>query len=87
MSRILFAWELGGGYGHLGPFRPIAEALLAQGHELTLAVRDVERAHAVFGSLADAARAFALKHREPSVDTIIERAADRIETLARGNPG
>jgi hypothetical protein len=52
VSRILFAWELGGGFGHLGPFRPIAEALLARGHELTLVVRDVERAHAVFGSLA-----------------------------------
>lgn len=48
MSRILFAWELGGGLGHLGPFRPIAERLAARGHEITIAARDVERAHSVF---------------------------------------
>jgi hypothetical protein len=52
VSRILFAWELGGGFGHLGPFRPVAEALLARGHELTLAVREVERANIVFSSMA-----------------------------------
>lgn len=52
MSRILFAWELGGGLGHLGPFRPIAAALLARGHELTVAAQDVQRANAVFGSMA-----------------------------------
>ena len=51
MSRILFAWELGGGFGHLGPFLAIARALLARGHRLTVAARDVERAHIVFGAL------------------------------------
>ena len=51
MSRILFAWELGGGYGHLGPFRDIAQALMARGHEITVAARDVERAQVVFGRL------------------------------------
>jgi len=51
VSRILFAWELGGGFGHLGPFRPIAEALLARGHELTVAARDVQSAATVFGAL------------------------------------
>ncbi|HKU69442.1 MAG TPA: hypothetical protein VJQ51_01265 [Burkholderiales bacterium] len=51
MSRILFAWELGGGYGHLGPFRPIADALLARGHELTIAAREVQSATAIFGAL------------------------------------
>jgi UDP:flavonoid glycosyltransferase YjiC (YdhE family) len=52
MSRILFAWELGGGYGHLGPFRPIAQALMARGHQVTVAARDVEPANIVFGSTA-----------------------------------
>ena len=51
MSRILFAWELGAGFGHLGPFRPIAEALLAHGHELTVAARDVQNAATVLGAL------------------------------------
>lgn len=48
MSRILFAWELGGGVGHLAAFRPVAEALLARGHQLTLAVRDINSAAMVF---------------------------------------
>ena len=33
--------------------------------------------------LAEAAREFAQRHREPSVDTIVKRAADRIEALAQ----
>ncbi|MNC88936.1 hypothetical protein D3C83_48130 [compost metagenome] len=37
--------------------------------------------------LARAAREFALRHREPSVDTIAERAAGRIEALAQESPG
>ena len=48
MSRILFAWELGGGFGHLGPFRPIADQLIARGHEITVAAREVQSAAAVF---------------------------------------
>jgi hypothetical protein len=51
VSRILFAWELGGGFGHLAPFLPIARVLLERGHQLTVAARDVERAHIVFGAL------------------------------------
>jgi hypothetical protein len=50
LSRFLFAWELGSGYGHLGPFLAIARALLDRGHELTVAARDVERAHVAFGA-------------------------------------
>jgi UDP:flavonoid glycosyltransferase YjiC (YdhE family) len=35
-------------------------------------------------AIARAAREFALRHREPAVDTIADRAAGRIEALARG---
>lgn len=48
MSRILFAWELGGGYGHLGPFLPVARKLVERGHDVTLAVRDIERANIAY---------------------------------------
>lgn len=48
MNRILFAWELGAGVGHLSAFRQVAEVLLRRGHELTLAVRDLAGAAAVF---------------------------------------
>ena len=50
MSNILLAWELGGGLGHLGPFGPVADRLVARGHAVTVAARDVERACAVFGT-------------------------------------
>jgi len=50
MANIVFTWELGGGFGHVGRFRPIAERLLDAGHRVTMIVKDLKRA-AVF--LAD----------------------------------
>jgi UDP:flavonoid glycosyltransferase YjiC (YdhE family) len=52
VSRILFTWELGGGYGHIAHILPLAEALRARGHDCTLALRDLSRA----GALVDPAR-------------------------------
>jgi hypothetical protein len=51
MSHILLAWELGGGAGHLSSLRPVAEALLARGHQVTLAARDIGSAAMVFGGM------------------------------------
>lgn len=42
MSRVLFAWELGGNYGHLTRQLPIAERLRKQGHAVFFAVRDTK---------------------------------------------
>ena len=44
MARILFAWELGGGYGHIDPIYRISEALAARGHEAVFVFRDLVRA-------------------------------------------
>lgn len=41
MARVLFAWELGGGYGHAGPLRVLADRLAERGHEPVFALRDV----------------------------------------------
>lgn len=41
MSRFLFAWELGGGLGHLGPLLPVARGLRARGHQVAFALRDL----------------------------------------------
>jgi UDP:flavonoid glycosyltransferase YjiC (YdhE family) len=41
MSRFLFAWELGGGLGHLGHFVPVARALRERGHQAALALKDL----------------------------------------------
>ena len=44
--RILFAWELGGGLGHLTRIAPIARALLERGASVQVAVSDLARAAA-----------------------------------------
>ena len=42
MSRILFAWELGGGFGHLSRLEPIARNLRAAGHEVLFVSKDTQ---------------------------------------------
>lgn len=41
MARILCAWELGGGLGHVNKLKPVAERLRARGHEVLFAVREI----------------------------------------------
>ncbi len=41
MSKILFAWELGGNYGHLSKLIPLARLLQQRGHEPVFVVRDL----------------------------------------------
>lgn len=41
------AWELGAGYGHLGPLLTLARPLKAAGHQVSFVVRDVVAAEAV----------------------------------------
>jgi UDP:flavonoid glycosyltransferase YjiC (YdhE family) len=47
LANILMAWELGAGYGHLGPLLTLARPLKAAGHEVSFVVRDVVAAEAV----------------------------------------
>jgi hypothetical protein len=47
--RVLFAWELGGGYGHIRRMLPIADGLAELGHAVTLAVPDVGAARRQIG--------------------------------------
>ena len=49
MSRILYAWELGTGYGHLGSVLPLAVRLRARGHEVVFALRDLTHAERFLG--------------------------------------
>ena len=48
MASILFAWELGGGMGHMSNIGPLARRLAREGHEVAVALRDLSRAAAVF---------------------------------------
>ena len=46
---VLFAWELGGGLGHLMQMLPLAEDLVKAGHRVGVALRDLDRAVEVYG--------------------------------------
>jgi hypothetical protein len=41
MAIILFAWQLGGGLGHLMQMLPLVEGLIERGHRVVLAVKDL----------------------------------------------
>jgi len=51
MSRILLAWELGTGFGHLGPFLGLVPRLLERGHTLHVAAREIAGAAQALGHL------------------------------------
>ena len=40
-QRVLIAWELGGGFGHVARLRPFAEQLKADGHACAFAMRNL----------------------------------------------
>lgn len=48
-KTILFAWEVGGGLGHLMQMRPLVEDLTAAGHCVVVALRHLDRAVEAFG--------------------------------------
>ncbi len=49
MKKVAFAWELGGGFGHIAPFLPIATALANAGVQCVFAVRDPDRMEKLVG--------------------------------------
>lgn len=50
MRRILLVWELGGEYGHIARFLPLALAFSEQGYEPVLLLRDLCRGESLLGS-------------------------------------
>lgn len=50
MKRVLYAWEMGAGLGHVAAFLPVAEALRDAGCEVACAVRDTATAAEVLAS-------------------------------------
>jgi hypothetical protein len=48
MYDVLFAWELGGGLGHIGRMRPLAEAFVRRGKTVAFAARDVRFCGTIF---------------------------------------
>ena len=52
MARRLFAWECGGGLGHLTLYRELIDQLIADRHEILFAARSLSSASKVFGGRA-----------------------------------
>jgi UDP-N-acetylglucosamine:LPS N-acetylglucosamine transferase len=50
MSKILYIWELGGGYGHTAAFLPVAQQLKQKGHEVIFVLKNLEYASTLLGS-------------------------------------
>lgn len=48
-KRILAAWELGGGYGHVGRLCPVTERLAAMGHGVTYALANPAALRSIMG--------------------------------------
>ena len=49
MGTVLFAWELGGGLGHLMQIKPLAQGLRSRGHRVVVAMKHLSRADSVLG--------------------------------------
>lgn len=49
VARVLFCWELGGGYGHISNFLKLGRELRARGHEVVFALKDLARAENLLG--------------------------------------
>lgn len=51
MARILIAWELGGGLGHLAPIQQVAKHFIQRGHDVWIASKDLDKVRQVFENL------------------------------------
>lgn len=47
MARVLFAWELGSGLGHLNRMLQVARAFQKRGHQVFMVVQDLSKVHYV----------------------------------------
>ena len=45
MAKILFTWELGAGVGHIAPYVRLAQQLVANGHEVCFALKELSQAY------------------------------------------
>lgn len=48
MKTIVYCWEMGAGYGHVGPFSQVARCFLRDGWRVVLLVKDLSRVSAFF---------------------------------------
>jgi UDP-N-acetylglucosamine:LPS N-acetylglucosamine transferase len=48
MAKILFAWEIGEGSGHIAPYLKVINALEENGHEIYFAVKNLSKSYNLF---------------------------------------
>lgn len=53
MARFLMCWEFGGGLGHAGRFKPLAQALMARGHHVDMMLREIVHTRALLAELSE----------------------------------
>jgi hypothetical protein len=63
MATVFFAWELGGGLGHVTHIRPLVKALASSRHQTFLALRDLSKAALFDGT---GARCLQAPHKLPA---------------------
>lgn len=51
MARFLMVWEFGGGLGHAGRFKPLAQELMRRGHQVDLMLREIVHTRSLVGDL------------------------------------
>ncbi|MGB7327925.1 MAG: hypothetical protein WBD31_23825, partial [Rubripirellula sp.] len=48
MPTVVYCWEMGTGYGHVGPFSPVAKRFVAEGWRVVLIVKELFRVEPFF---------------------------------------
>ncbi|MDC6171219.1 glycosyltransferase [Paucibacter sp. XJ19-41] len=51
MAKVLLCWEMGGGLGHAGRLKPLAQALTARGHDCAMVLRDLVQTDSLLADL------------------------------------
>jgi UDP:flavonoid glycosyltransferase YjiC (YdhE family) len=87
MARVLFALDLGGGYGHLRRVMPLADILAARGHTVAIALRGSAYAAEILGDRPHRLLP-APAHRGPADDGgVAEAWGDVLLRTGHGAPG
>ena len=91
MARILCAWEMGMGFGHLSNLKPVIDAALNAGHEVFLAAKDLPNVYKVFreGTIGvfQAPYRFRPSRRSVRYNSYTQLVLQRFETREEHLPG
>lgn len=86
MATILLTWELGGGLGHMMRLRPVAYELLRRGHRVVVMLRELSRAHQVFGSTGAQIVQAPVKHQPTGQTEVLRTFAQILKNIGFADP-